>query len=56
MLVDTTLIRWAKLIRLATLQTLLDNVTDLARQLQVTQGRKLHIDGTVVETNMPSER
>lgn len=34
------------------LQALLDHVTDLARQLKVTQGRKLRIDGTVVETNI----
>lgn len=47
---DTTLIRWAKLIQPTTLQTLLDHVTDLARQLKVTEGRKLRIDGTVVET------
>lgn len=49
---DTTLIRWAKLIQPATLQTLLDHVTDVARQLNVTNGRKLRIDGTVVETNI----
>jgi len=49
---DTTLIRWAKLIQPATLQTLLDHVTDLARQLKVTKGRKLRIDGTVVETHI----
>lgn len=49
---DTTLIRWAKLIQPATLQTLLDHVTALARQLKVTNGRKLRIDGTVVETNI----
>ncbi|MEI6180203.1 MAG: transposase [Chloroflexales bacterium] len=49
---DTTLIRWAKLIQPATVQTLLDHVTALARQRKVTNGRKLHIDGTVVETNI----
>jgi IS5 family transposase len=49
---DTTLIRWAKLIQPATLQTLLEHVTALARQLKVTNGRKLRIDGTVVETNI----
>jgi IS5 family transposase len=48
----TTLIRWARLIQPATLQPLLDQVTDLARPLKVTNGRKLRIDGTVVETNM----
>jgi transposase, IS5 family len=49
---DTTLIRWATLIQPATLQTLLEHVTALARQLKVTNGRKLRIDGTVVETNI----
>jgi IS5 family transposase len=49
---DTTLIRWAKLIQPATLQALLDHVTDLARQLKLTEGRKLRIDGTVVETHI----
>lgn len=48
----TTLIRWAKLIQPATVQTLLDHVTEMACQLQVTTGRKLRIDGTVVETNI----
>ena len=49
---DTTLIRWATLIQPATVQTLRDHVTVLARQLKLTQGRKLRIDGTVVETNI----
>jgi IS5 family transposase len=49
---DTTLIRWANLIRPATLHALLDHVVDLARQHKVTRGRKLRIDGTVVETNI----
>ena len=49
---DTTLIRWATLIQPTTLQTLLDHVPALARQLKVTNGRKLRIDGTVVETNI----
>lgn len=49
---DTTLIRWAKLLQPATLQTLLDHVSALARQLKVTNGRKLRIDGTVVESNI----
>jgi IS5 family transposase len=49
---DTTLIRWAKLIQPPTLQTLLDHVTALAAQLKLTTGRKLRIDGTVVETNI----
>src|SRR3954451_4042890 len=49
---DTTLIRWANLIQPATLHALLDHIVGLARQLNVTRGRKLRIDGTVVETNI----
>ncbi len=49
---DTTLLRWANLIHPATLQQLLDHVVDLARTHTVTRGRKLRIDGTVIETNI----
>jgi transposase, IS5 family len=49
---DTTVIRWAKLIRPETLHLLLDHVVALARSLKVTRGRKLRVDGTVVETNI----
>jgi len=49
---DTTLIRWANLIQPETMHQLLDRVVDLARQQKVTRGRKLRIDGTVVETNI----
>jgi len=49
---DTTLIRWANLIQPTTLQGLLEHVVELARQLKVSKGRKLRIDGTVVETNI----
>lgn len=49
---DTTLIRWANLIQPTTLHSLLDHIVGLARQLRVTRGRKLRIDGTVVETNI----
>ena len=49
---DTTLIRWANLIQPATLHALLDHIVGLAQQLKVTRGRKLRIDGTVVETNI----
>ncbi len=49
---DTTLLRWAQLIRPETLQTLLDHVVALARQLKVTQGRKLRVDSTVVQTTI----
>jgi transposase, IS5 family len=49
---DTTLLRWANLIQPETLHRLLDHVVLLARALQVTRGRKLRIDGTVVETHL----
>lgn len=49
---DTTLLRWANLIQPTTLHALLDHIVGLARQLKVTRGRKLRIDGTVVETNI----
>ena len=47
---DTTLLRWAALIQPVTLDQLLDQVVALARQLQVTRGRKLRVDSTVVQT------
>src|SRR5713226_2810840 len=47
---DTTLLRWANLLQPATLQTLLDHVVALARQLHVTRGRKLRLDSTVVDS------
>jgi transposase, IS5 family len=47
---DTTLLRWANLIQPVTLDTLLDHVVALARQLKVTRGRKLRVDSTVVGT------
>src|SRR5215211_6395818 len=49
---DTTLIRWANLIAPVTLHRLLDHVVELAQQHKLTRGRKLRIDGTVVETNI----
>lgn len=49
---DTTLIRWANLIGPETLVTLNDRVVELARSLQVTRGRKLRVDSTVVETTI----
>jgi len=48
----TTLLRWARAIRPATLHALNDRVVHLARQARVTRGRKLRIDGTVVETTI----
>jgi IS5 family transposase len=49
---QSTLNRWARLIQPATLHRLLDQIVHLACQLEVTHGRKLRIDGTVVETNI----
>jgi transposase, IS5 family len=49
---DTTLLRWANLLHPETLHRLLDHVVLLARSLQVTRGRKLRMDGTVVATNI----
>src|SRR5918912_1494610 len=46
----TTLLRWANLLQPATLHGLLDRVTELARSVRVTHGRKLRIDTTVVCT------
>jgi IS5 family transposase len=48
----STLNRWAQLIQPATLHRWLDHITQLACQLQVTQGRTLRLDGTVVATNI----
>jgi transposase, IS5 family len=44
----TTLLRWANLLQPETLHGLLDRVTELARSLKVSRGRKLRIDSTVV--------
>jgi IS5 family transposase len=44
----TTLMRWSNLLQPQTMHRLLDRVTDLARSLKVTRGRKLRIDSTVV--------
>jgi IS5 family transposase len=49
---DTTLLRWANLIQPQTLERLLDQLVALAQQRHVTRGRKLRLDGTVVETNV----
>src|SRR5215467_13967689 len=46
----TTLMRWSNLLQPATMHRLLDRVTQLARSLKVTRGRKLRIDSTVVAT------
>jgi transposase, IS5 family len=49
---QSTLNRWARLIAPATLQRLLAQLMQVATRLQVTQGRKLRTDGTVVETTI----
>src|SRR6266542_1258592 len=49
---DTTLIRWAQCVGPKTLERLHERVVELARQLRVTRGRKLRVDGTVVETTI----
>jgi IS5 family transposase len=46
----TTLLRWSNLLQPETMHRLLDRVTELARSLKVTRGRKLRIDSTVVAT------
>ena len=49
---DTTLIRWANLVKAETLAAFNQRVTQIATQLKVTRGRKLRTDGTVVETHI----
>jgi IS5 family transposase len=49
---DTTLLRWANCLQPPTVHRLLDRVTELARALKVTRGRKLRLDSTVVETDV----
>jgi IS5 family transposase len=49
---DTTLLRWANLSQPETLHRLRDHIVILARSLQVTRGRNLRIDGTVVAPNI----
>jgi IS5 family transposase len=49
---DTTLIRWANLVKAETLAAFNQRVTKMATKLKVTRGRKLRTDGTVVETNI----
>lgn len=55
---DTTLLRWANLIGPETVAAPNDRVVALAQAARVTRGRKLRIDGTVVETNIryPTDR
>ena len=49
---DTTLIRWAARITPETVAALNDRIVALAQQARVTRGRRLRIDGTVVETTV----
>jgi IS5 family transposase len=49
---DTTLIRWANLIRGETLEKFNERIVQLALEHKVTSGRKLRTDGTVVESNI----
>ncbi len=48
----TTLLRWANLIRPATMHRLLDRVVALACAARATRGRQLRTDSTVVETDV----
>jgi IS5 family transposase len=48
----TTVLRWANRIQPVTLHALLDRVTDLACPREVTRGRTLRTDTTVVETDI----
>jgi len=54
---DTTLIKWANVVKPETLEKFNDRITALAVQLKVSKGRKLRTDGTAVETNihLPSD-
>ncbi len=49
---DTTLIRWAHLIRPETMHALNDRVVELAAQAKVIKGRKLRLDVTCVQTSI----
>jgi IS5 family transposase len=49
---DTTLIRWAGCIGPQSLELLNDRAVERAQQQRVTRGRKLRLDGVVVETNV----
>lgn len=49
---ETTILRWLRTLRPETLHTLNDRVVELAKQAKVTQGRKLRLDGTCVQTEI----
>jgi len=48
----TTLLRWAQTLQPETLHRLNDRAAKLAAEARVTRGRKLRVDGTVVETTI----
>jgi transposase, IS5 family len=48
----STVDQWSLTLRPETLHAFNERVTELAKQLKVTRGRKLRTDGTVVETNI----
>ena len=48
----STVDKWALTLRPETLHAFNERVSELAKQLKVTRGRKLRTDGTVVETNI----
>lgn len=48
----STLLRWANLIQVETLKQFNQRLTSYATQLQVTQGKKMRTDGTVVPSNI----
>ncbi len=48
----STLIRWSHQIREETLQKFNQRLTQIAVQLQITEGKKIRTDGTVVTTNI----
>ena len=49
---ETTLLRWLHTLRPETLHALNDRVVELARQAKVTNGRKLRLDATCVQTEI----
>jgi IS5 family transposase len=49
---QTMLVRWSSLLQPEMMHRLPDRLTELARSLKVTRGRKLRIDGTVVATTI----
>jgi IS5 family transposase len=48
----STLIRWSNQIHQETLSQFNQRLTQIAIQLQITQGKKIRTDGTVVATNI----